>query len=112
MAPMMDVKAVLTSSALLRELTNPDKRDAAWRTFLERYRPMIARWCRRSGLNYMDAEEVSAAVLGNLVKAMSRFVYDPARRFRGWLKTVVDNEVRTLRRRHARRPGDRGRGHP
>src|SRR5262249_48100354 len=59
-----------------------------------------------------DAEGVSAAVLCKLVTALRDFVYDPAHRFRGWLKTVVENEVRSLYRLRARRPGDQGSGHP
>src|SRR5262249_44929874 len=47
-----------------------------------------------------------------LVTALRDFVYDPSRRFRSWLKTVVENEVRSLYRQRTRRPGDRGSGHP
>jgi RNA polymerase sigma-70 factor (ECF subfamily) len=36
--------------------------------------------------------------------------YDPARRFRGWLKTVVDNTVRSFWREMAHGPGARGSG--
>jgi RNA polymerase sigma-70 factor (ECF subfamily) len=109
---MTDVLAVVTSPTLLRDLGNPDHREAAWRTFLQRYQPLIYGWSRRTGLNHDDAEEISAAVLSKLVTALQDFAYDPAHRFRGWLKTVVANEVRCLNRQRARRPGDRGSGHP
>jgi RNA polymerase sigma-70 factor (ECF subfamily) len=108
----MTGNAVVTSPTLLRELGDPDHREAAWRTFLQRYQPLIYGWSRRTGLNHDDAEEISAAVLSRLVTALRDFVYDPAQRFRGWLKTVVENEVRGLYRQRARRPGDRGSGHP
>jgi RNA polymerase sigma-70 factor (ECF subfamily) len=104
--------AVLTSLTLLRDLRDPDHREAAWCTFLQRYQPLIYRWSRRTGLNHDDAEDNSAAVLSKLVTALRDFDYDPARRFRGWLKTLVENEVRSLYRQWARRPGDRGSGHP
>jgi RNA polymerase sigma-70 factor (ECF subfamily) len=103
---------VATSPTLLRQIWTPDSHDEAWRTFLERYLPMIHNWCRRAGLNANDADEVSAAVLNKLVRAMRTFVYDPAKRFRGWLKTVVDNQVRDFRRQLLRHPGDYGSGHP
>src|SRR5262245_64439447 len=90
--PMTDGSTVLTSPTLLRELGDPDHRDVAWRTFLQRYQPLIYRWSRRKGLNHDDAEEVRDRVLSKLVTALRDFDYDPARRFRGWLKTVVENE--------------------
>jgi RNA polymerase sigma-70 factor (ECF subfamily) len=109
---MTDGNAVLTSPTLLHDLGNPDHREAAWRAFLQRYQPLIYGWSCRMGLNHDDAEDISAAVLSKLVTALRDFVYDPARRFRGWLKTLVENEVRSLYRQRARRPGDRGSGHP
>jgi RNA polymerase sigma-70 factor (ECF subfamily) len=109
---MTDGNAVLTSLTLLRDLGDPDHREAAWCTFLRRYQPLIYRWSRRTGLNHDDAEEITTAVLCKLVTVLRDFVYDPAHRFRGWLKTLVENEVRSLYRQWARRPGDRGSGHP
>jgi RNA polymerase sigma-70 factor (ECF subfamily) len=97
---------------LLRELKNPETRESAWRTFLERYRPLIFGWCCRSGLSPADADEITATVLANLVKAMMQFVQAPGHRFRSWLRTVVTNEVLTLWRQRARRPADRGSGDP
>src|SRR5262249_48850082 len=91
-------------------LGNAEKQEAAWRTFRERYRPLILSWCQRWGLKRMDAEDICAAVLSRLVRVMRDFVYDPDHRFRGWLKTVVDNEVRGYWRLRARRPGDEGSG--
>src|SRR5438552_1221616 len=99
-----------TSSTLLRKLWNPDNSEEAWRTFLEWYGPLIYRWCRRSGLQHADAEEVRAVVQSHLAKAMRTFEYDPAQRFRSWLKTVVDNAVRSFWRDLAKRPGQRGSG--
>jgi hypothetical protein len=52
---------VSTSPTLLREIWASDNHDEAWRTFLERYLPLIQKWCRRAGLNATDADEVSAA---------------------------------------------------
>jgi RNA polymerase sigma-70 factor (ECF subfamily) len=109
---MTDDNTVLTSPTLLRDLSDPDHREAAWRAFLQRYQPLIYRWARRRGLNHGDAEDISAAVLSKLVTVLRDFVYDPAHRFRGWLKTLVENEVRSLYRQRDRRPGDRGSGHP
>ncbi len=99
-----------TSASLLGKLG--DLRDEeAWRRFLEQYRPLIASWCARRGLAGQEAEEVTATVLLKLARAMPTYSYDRERgSFRGWLKTVVDNTVKDLRRTWSRRPGDRGSG--
>ena len=110
---MLNDNGVVTSPTLLQELANPDNNEAAWRTFLVRYQPLIYRWCCRWGLAPDQAEEITAAVLAKLVTALrTTFVYDPAHRFRGWLRAVVDNEVRSFWRGVGRRPGDRGSGDP
>ena len=99
-----------TSPTLLSELYDHEKGDTAWRTFLGRYEPMIYSWCRRAGLPHDQAEEVGNAVLARLAVTLREFEYDPSKRFRGWLKTVVDNAVRGHWRQRKRRPGDHGRG--
>ena len=78
-----------TSATLLRRLWNPDNDEDAWRTFLGRYGPVIHRWCRRLGLQHADADEVGARVLAKLATALRAFTYDPAQRFRVWLKTLT-----------------------
>jgi len=100
----------LTSMTLLRQLRSL-RNEEAWRTFLARYRPLIAHWCRYRGLGPDDADEVTARVLARLVQAMTHFGYDPRTgRFRSWLKTVVENQVKDFWRGRRRRPGDRGSG--
>jgi RNA polymerase sigma-70 factor (ECF subfamily) len=94
---------VPTSLTLVNGLRDPGN-GGAWRTFLDRYQVLIGAWCRRLNLNHSDAEEVSSAVLARLVEGIR--TYDPSRRFRSWLKTVVHNEVRDLLRRRSRHPGD------
>jgi RNA polymerase sigma-70 factor (ECF subfamily) len=97
----------LTSVTLLRRLWDPEQDEGAWRTFLGRYGPLIHQWCRRRGLQHADADEVSGRVLAKLTTALRTFEYDPAQRFRGWLKVVVDNAVRNFWRELA---GGRGSG--
>jgi RNA polymerase sigma-70 factor, ECF subfamily len=109
---MTDGNGVLTSLSLLHELLDPAQREAAWRTFLRRYQPLIYRWSRCMGLTHHAAEDISQEVLTKLVTALRDFVYDPARRFRGWLKTLVENEVRDLYRKRKRRPWEAGIGQP
>jgi RNA polymerase sigma factor (sigma-70 family) len=109
---MPSVDELETSPTLLRGLGEPSLREQAWRIFLERYRPLILCWCQRAQLTHDDTEEISSIILARLVTTMPTFVYDPARRFRAWLQTVVMNEVRTLWRERQRRPYNQGTGHP
>lgn len=101
-----------TNLSLLRGLADPSKREAAWRAFFDRYQPLISGWCMRRGLDHADTDDITSAVLSRLVSLMCSFEYDPRLRFRGWLKTVVVNEVRGLWRLRRRRPWDRGVGGP
>ncbi|MBS0266647.1 MAG: sigma-70 family RNA polymerase sigma factor [Planctomycetes bacterium] len=99
-----------TSETLLRMLTSPTTSEIAWKMFLDRYTPLIERWCNQAGLQSADADEVKSRVLTNLVKALKAFELDPAFRFRGWLKTVVNNALRSFWREGRRKPGVRGHG--
>jgi RNA polymerase sigma factor (sigma-70 family) len=78
-----------TSESLLLQLRRAPGDEAAWARFVECYRPLIGQWCRERGLGEPDVEDVRQDVLTKLVSALKNFNYDPARRFRGWLRTVV-----------------------
>ena len=87
-----------TSASLLAQLQQAPADQAAWAAFVGRYGPLILGWCRRWGLQEADAQEVHQEVLLRLVRAMQAFRYDPARRFRGWLKTVAHHAWQDLAR--------------
>ncbi len=102
-----------TRASLLARLRDPDNRPAweqAWQRFFDQYAPLMLAWCRRWGLQDSDAEDVTANVLLRLGERLKNFAYDPTRRFRSWLRTVVHNEVRDFFARKAGRPGDAGGG--
>jgi RNA polymerase sigma factor (sigma-70 family) len=82
-----------TSPTLLEHvaLTPPDQE--AWTRFVARYGSKIVRWCRARGLEQAEIEDVSQAVLTELVVRLRRFTYDPARSFRGFLHKVVNDAV-------------------
>ncbi len=107
---MAGARGVSTSHTLLRELWSPENKEEAWRTFIRRYQPLIQEWCDQFGLNGDDRDEVCSAVLAALLKSLG--AYDPRRRFRPWLKTVVHNQARLFWRRLRRHPADRGTGDP
>lgn len=102
-----------TRQSLLLRLRNSDEKadwNSAWERFYRIYIPLILGWCRRRGLSEGDAEEIGSAVMANLGSRMKSFDYDPSYRFRGWLKTVVENEINGYLSRRKRKPGDYGIG--
>src|SRR5262245_9740283 len=78
-----------TSATLLARLRQIPADQAAWARFAERYGRKIYAWCRGWNLQEADAEDVTQTVLLKLAAKMQSFEYDPARSFRGWLKTVA-----------------------
>ena len=80
-----------------------DRQDeVAWKTFDTIYRPMLRRFAKTRGLDREDAEDVVQHCLAAILRHLESFDYDPAKgRFRGWLRTIVNNHVRNLlRKRH------------
>ena len=78
-----------TSATLLARLRQVPPDQAAWAQFTERYGRKVYGWCRQWNLQEADAEDVTQNVLLKLAEKMQTFVYDPARSFRAWLKTVA-----------------------
>lgn len=78
-----------TSTSLLARLRNAPTDQAAWRQFVRRYGGQVHGWCRHWGLQEADAEDVTQTVLLKLADKMRTFKYDPARSFRGWLRTLA-----------------------
>jgi RNA polymerase sigma-70 factor (ECF subfamily) len=106
---MGDTPESVTRVTLLGRLRRDPTDQAAWSEFADRYSSMIYGWCRRRGLQHADAEEVTQEVLVKLVEEMRTFVYDPARSFRAWLKTVTQHtwsNVKRSRDRHGQGSGD------
>lgn len=85
-----------TSPTLLGRLRMEPKDEAAWRDFVDRYGPKIRAWCREWKLQDADAHDVTQTVLLLLVRKIHKFVYDPARSFRGWLKTLTHHAWQEL----------------
>jgi RNA polymerase sigma-70 factor (ECF subfamily) len=105
----VDANNPSTFLTLLRDLGTPENQADAWRVFLQRYSPLLESWCRRLGLRHSDVDEVTARVLAKLAQVMPTFQYDPSRRFRGYLRTVVYHAVYDFQK-ESERPGARGSG--
>jgi RNA polymerase sigma-70 factor (ECF subfamily) len=92
-----------TRASLLVRLRDEPGDQVAWTLFVRRYGPMVETWCRHWGLQPADADDVTQTVLLKLAARLRGFTYDPARRFRGFLRTVAQNAWRDFL-------ADRGRG--
>jgi RNA polymerase sigma-70 factor (ECF subfamily) len=90
-----------THSNLLVRLKDPDDA-AAWREFGAIYRPMLLRFARSCGLPDEEAEDVTQFCMTSVLRNIRTFQYDRRKgRFKGWLRTMVNNRVRNvLRGRH------------
>jgi RNA polymerase sigma factor (sigma-70 family) len=100
----MRVEEASTRPSLLRALGGGSA-DASWKVFVERYTPLVNTRCHAAGLQPADAEDVRQQVFAQLVRVLAEFEYDPARKFRGFLTTVVRNAIHTHWRTLQRRPG-------
>jgi RNA polymerase sigma factor (sigma-70 family) len=91
-----------TRQSLLVRLKDPADA-AAWRTFVDVYGPAVFAFARRNGLQPADAADLTQDVCRSVATAMRSFDYDPDRgRFRGWLFSVVRNQLKMLHRARAR----------
>lgn len=98
-----------TSPTLLALLKGAGSEEA-WGRFVRLYQPLLDARCRAAGLQPADCDEVAARVLAKLVTALRSFEYDPARRFRGYLRTVVATALADFWAERIRRPGTVGSG--
>jgi RNA polymerase sigma-70 factor (ECF subfamily) len=97
-------EAPTTRPSLLVRLR--DARDErAWGQFVDLYAPLVYGYARRRGLQDADAADLTQGVLRAVAGAVGRLSYDPGRgSFRGWLFTIVRNQLRDFRERQGR-PG-------
>ena len=99
-----------TRASLLDRLKNPGDSQPGWNEFVACYESLLRAWCKRRGLREVDTDDVVQTVWTKLTVVMKTFEYDPARGFRKWLKTVVENAVNDWFRKQARQPGAVGAG--
>jgi RNA polymerase sigma-70 factor (ECF subfamily) len=81
-----------TSTTLLDKVANW-RDDPAWARFLDKYDPLLRRWCREYGLDDDSVDEVCQRVWIELANRMKTFQYDPSRTFRGWLRRLCESRV-------------------
>ncbi|MBM4114088.1 MAG: sigma-70 family RNA polymerase sigma factor, partial [Phycisphaerae bacterium] len=78
-------------------------RQLGWEEFHRTYGPVVAGFARNAGLKPQEVDDVMQDVMLGFFRVVDNFVYDPRKgRFRGYLKRVTLNAIRSRRRR--RRP--------
>ena len=87
-----------TPPSLLEQLHRPDD-ERAWCRFAALYTPLLFYWARRVGLREPDAADLVQEVFAVLVRKLPDFIYDRDKGFRNWLRTVLLNKWREIRRR-------------
>ena len=101
----------LRTSATLLERVRVLQDQQAWNRFMNLYMPYLWAWGRRAGLPEHDVEELIGRLELRLVQTIPSFVYDPRKRFRGWLTTLATHELADMAREAARRlPGEKPTG--
>jgi RNA polymerase sigma-70 factor (ECF subfamily) len=86
-----------TSLSLLEHLRSASD-EQAWRRFVDLYTPLLFFWARRLGLQETDAADLVQEVFALLVRKLPEFDYNRRQSFRNWLRTVLHNKWRQLRR--------------
>jgi RNA polymerase sigma factor (sigma-70 family) len=82
-----------TSVTLLARVALLPPEPEAWNEFVDRYGPRIVKWSRAWGLQAADIDDVTQSVLAILLVRLRRFVYDPSRSFRAFLRKVTNDAV-------------------
>ena len=92
-----------TNTHLLEGLQDPNN-DAVWKQFVNRYRPLIVRYARRSfGFSADDADDAAQVALAAFVEAYQKGQYDRDKgQLRKWLFGIATTRLRNLLRRRAR----------
>ncbi len=98
-----DRSAMHTRPSLLVRVR--DASDAsAWAAFVDIYAPLVYRLGRRRGLQDADAADLTQEVMGEVVRSIRAFEYQPARgRFRDWLLLIARRRLYRFFDRRARR---------
>ncbi len=88
-----------TRPSLLSRVAGAD--DSAWSEFERIYGELIIRFCRRSGMQLGDAEDIRQVVMIKLYRFLPKFEYDSTKgRFRDYLGSMVRNTISSHFSRH------------
>lgn len=86
---MADSNGQSTNPSLLREIAEGNSDSPSWPTFVEKYGPILDRWCQRWGASPQDAEDIVQECLIVVYRKLDTYRKSPKSNFRSWLKTVA-----------------------
>lgn len=98
-----------TSQSLLRRLQENDADEDSWKRMVALYKPLILHWLRRSTAQQQDVDDLTQEILAMIVKEVSKFSHPGhTGAFRGWLKAIAVNRVRSFWRSRRTAPTAQG----
>jgi RNA polymerase sigma-70 factor (ECF subfamily) len=96
-----------TSRTLLQRARDRD--EAAWRSLIELYAPLVAHWCSHRGVHGADAEDIQQQVFAAVARNLHDFRRDrPGDTFRGWLRIITRNKLLDHFRQRQNQPQAQG----
>ncbi|GAB5403338.1 MAG: sigma-70 family RNA polymerase sigma factor [Aureliella sp.] len=97
----------VTRMSLLSRAAEQDSR--AWEQIVDLYGPLIAYWCRHSGLDTHRAADCVQEVFAALARSLPTFrPQNKSGAFRAWLWTITSNKIKDLHRHDRRHPSPTG----
>ena len=92
-----------TSLSLLERIRNGE--EAGWQRVFDLYAPLVEHWCYRLGVKGADADDLVQEVIQAATQNISGFRRDRAGdTFRGWLRAITRNKVKSFWRAKGQRP--------
>src|SRR6516225_10082140 len=86
-----------------------DRDEAAWRSLIELYAPLVAHWCSHRGVHGADAEDIQQQVFAAVARNLHDFRRDrPGDTFRGWLRIITRNKLLDHFRKQEQQPQAQG----
>jgi len=70
-----------------------------WQRLVEVYTPLLTSWMHRAGVAESDRNDIVQEVLLVVVRRVSEFEHEHPGAFRGWLRAILANHLRTYYRR-------------
>jgi RNA polymerase sigma-70 factor (ECF subfamily) len=96
-----------TSLTLLDRARNRD--EAAWRSLIHLYGPLVARWCAHKGILGADSDDVQQQVFQAVALHLADFRHErTGDTFRGWLRIITRNKILDYFRQRAAQPEAEG----
>jgi len=112
---MSDLSGHSTNPSLLRAIAEGASDSLSWPIFVEKYGPILARWCHRWGASPQDTEDIVQECLIVVFRRLDTYRSEPRSNFRSWLKTVAYRiwlQLLEIRERNLHEPEGQGIGTP